>query len=169
MNKMVVLLFPFFWVLASCSTVPTKSVPSNEDGTLYFSGEVKYEDISRIKPEIVAQCEIDNNLVHGFVNQSEGNGLPITNKETSRRIDIEVVNVRSGIIGFGSIGGSPASIDIRFTVTENGNVLLQQSKLCRTNLAGFLGLQPSACNKIEKCALIQGEYVSERVYRLMYE
>jgi hypothetical protein len=85
-----------------------------------------------------------------------------------RRLTVTIVNATPGVFVFGNMGSVPATLDIRFKVTENDKVLLEESKHCHTNLAGFLGLQPSACNKLERCASNHGEYISERVYRKLY-
>jgi len=162
----VSLLLPL--ALSSCSSgnVKDKVVAGGEP--LYFNREIGFEDVARIKPQVVSECEIEEYLIKGIDEKSARNGLPISSKVSSRVLTVEVVNATPGIFVFGNFGSIPATLDIKFKVTEDGNVIHEQSRRCKTNLAGFLGLQPSACNKIEKCGVNQGHYISERIFRLMY-
>lgn len=156
-------------LLVSCSTKPVKSPSDIARTPLYYDRQVTFEKVSRIKPEIVEQCEIETNLLAGLDKQSAKNDLPLSLNESARRLTIEVTNSTPGIIVFGNMGSVPATLDVRFKVIENGKVLHEQNRRCKTNLAGFMGLQPSACNKIEKCAVSQGRYISERISRILYK
>jgi len=155
-------------VLTSCGPKQVNNQPQAEAKPIYFNRVINYQDESRIKPEIVAECEIAQNILIGIDERTSDNGLPLTVQAAPRELSVEIVYATPGTIGLGNFLSQPATLDISFKVTEGDEVLHEQNRHCKTSLAGFMGLQPSACNKIEKCARSLGEYVSERTSRILY-
>ena len=170
MNKSPVVSASCFMaaLLASCtSNAPSGKIREFKD-KLYFNDSVLYEDEKRIRPAIIAECKIGKNVVEGIRLRSQKNGLPLSNEHQDRKFVVEIENATPGIFVFGNFGSVPATLDIKYRVTSGDKVLLEESRHCETNLAGVLGLQPSACNKLERCARNLGAALSERISRVLY-
>ena len=164
-----ILLVASLLALTACATPSAEQKAELAQNPIYFSRDISYQNVSIIKPEVVQQCEIAENLLVGIDERSSANGLPLTNSESPRVLSVEILNATPGVAAFGNLGSEPATLTVQFEVKEGDAVLISESKKCRTNLAGFLGLQPSACNKLEKCARSNGEYISERTFRVLYK
>ena len=155
--------------VAACATPKVNQNPQQAENPIYFNRIIPYQNVSSIKPEIVQECEIAENLLVGIDERSAANGLPLTDKASSRTLSVKILHATPGTIRFGNFLSEPATLGIEFKVTEGEEVIIIESKSCSTNLAGFMGLQPSACNKLEKCGRSNGEYISERISRRLYQ
>ena len=162
------LLLVCLFALTACATSRTEQNAEQAKNPIYFARDIPYQNVSVIKPEVVQECEIAENLLISIDERSSDNGLPLTSSASPRELSVEILNATPGVFVFGNLGSQPATLSVQFKVTEGESVLISETKNCRTNLAGFLGLQPSACNKLEKCARSNGEYISERTYRILY-
>jgi hypothetical protein len=49
---------------------------SDSKDRLYFDGVIEYEDESRIKPEIISECDIRGKIIESFGKKSGKNRLP---------------------------------------------------------------------------------------------
>jgi hypothetical protein len=159
----------FMLISAGCVSNKVKKDSSVTKEPLYFIEDITYQDESQIKPEVLAECQIQENLRAAIHKQSAKNGLPLSTTAQLRKLSVTIIDATPGVFVFGNFGSVPATLDIKFSVSEGDKILLEETKHCKTNLAGFMGLQPSACNKIEKCAQSQGTYVAERISRILYK
>ncbi|WP_101758472.1 hypothetical protein [Oceanicoccus sp. KOV_DT_Chl] len=170
--KIGVLLVAVFLVSCVSSKPPSELTIRdvvNENNPIKFNGKVTYRNSNAIKPEILSECEIKEHITASIIERSSENGLPISQSTYKRELIVEIIGATPGIFVFGNTGGVPATLDVSFKLIEGDDVIYEQDRHCQTKLAGFLGLQPSACNKLEKCARNQGEYISERLYRKLYK
>lgn len=155
--------------LVSCAADQTAEEAPELVKKLYFNNQTPYRTDTYIKPEIVDQCEIQKNIVESIHATASKNGLPISAAIQERQLSVQIINATPGLFIFGNMGSIPATLDVKITVTEGKQVLLEEIKSCYTNLAGFMGLQPSACNKLEKCARKHGKYIAQRIAHTLYD
>lgn len=143
---------------------------------IYYDGMARYQYEEKIKPEVLSECSSINRVLSESV-QTYANGfeLPLATEaldqlsNSDRILKIEIVDAYPGLFVFGNFGSVPAELNVEFKVYEGGEVILEKYRRCATNLAGFMGLQPSACNKLEKCAKNQGKYIVKYLMRSLYE
>ncbi len=167
MKNLKPILFSALLVLVVTVARAREPAPA-EVKPLYFSGVVNYQAVSRIEPKVVAECKIQESILTGIKEKTDKNKLPLTQTPGDRELTVEIVEATPGFFMIGPVGGIPATLEIKFKVVEGDRVLLEENKNCQTKRGGFLGLDSSACNKLEKCGLSSGVYVSERTRRMLY-
>ena len=153
-------------LLTSCGSSPSKTRALQTGEKVYFNDTVPYREEKSIRPAVVSECKIQKNVVDALHAQSESDGLALSSESQRRTLTLEIMGATPGIFIFGNFGSVPATLDVGYKLTEGDKTLLEGIEHCETKLAGFLGLQPSACNKLEKCARHLGELISERVSAL---
>jgi hypothetical protein len=79
--------------------------------------------------------------------------------KSNRTLSVKIATATPGIFVFGN-ASVPAVLNVTFEVREGDKVIIEKRRQCSTNLAGFMGLQPSACNKLNKCAENQAEFIA---------
>lgn len=144
--------------------------------SIAYDGRAPYQYESMIKPEVLSECaEINATLSESIQKFSKKLSVPLAltsddKKEegSQRTLTVEIVNAFPGVFVFGNLGSVPAELGVEFKVFDGSEIILEKYRSCSTNLAGFMGLQPSACNKLEKCAVNQGKYIAKYIKRSLY-
>lgn len=145
-------------VLAGCASNQSK----NEEMLKEFSFKdgVSFVDENLIKKEVREECNLLNNLSNALVKRSLDHGVSLTQgTKSNRTLSVKIATATPSIFVFGN-ASVPAVLNVTFEVREGDKVIIEKRKQCSTNLAGFMGLQPSACNKLNKCAENQAEFIA---------
>lgn len=149
-------------LLLGCAGSPA---PAGKTIEIAFDGKVPFTFENTIKLEVREQCGLNNNLANAIKQKAQSRGIQLRNSheigsaENTKKLTVEILSATPGIAVFGNLGSVPAELSIKFQVTEGDKVVREKFKDCSTNLAGFMGLQPTACNKLNKCAESMAEFV----------
>lgn len=152
-------------LVAGCSKSPVSgSAPAKE---ISFDGNTPFLHEASVKKEVREQCNLNDNLSKAILDRSKAHGINLSKgSQSDRKLSVEIIEATPGIFVFGNFGSVPAVLTVNFKVTEGKEVVLQRMKTCSTKLAGFMGLQPSACNKLNKCAENQAEFLARTLKRM---
>ncbi len=152
-------------LLSGCANRP---VQAGANATpIAYDGSAPFSQPETIKKAIRAECNLNENLSVAIKRRAQDHGLRLTNTgQASRKLDVEITNATPGIFVFGNFGSVPATLNILFKVTEGNQVILEKRKNCATNMAGFMGLQATACNKLNRCVENQAEYIARSLKKL---
>ena len=152
-------------LLAGCANLPAEK--STDKKQIIFDGNVPFAHEKSIKKEVREECNLNKNLSNSIIEKSKEHGIYLSNKSVSqRKLSVEIASATPGVFVFGNFGSVPAVLNVFFKVTEGDKVILEKRHECTTKLAGFMGLQPSACNKLNKCAENQAEFIARRLEEL---
>lgn len=163
-HQNALLAFSSSLLLMGCAGNPA---PKNSRALeIVYDGKAPFTFETNIKKEVREQCDLNRNFSEAIVQRSQARGVKIVvGSETDgsanqRRLTAEILSATPGVAVFGNLGSVPAELGIKFTVTDANGAVIEKYKECRTNLAGFLGLQPTACNKLNKCAESMAEFIA---------
>ena len=162
-RNLVVFVMATVFLLGCSNGQVSKNSP---DMKLAFDGKAPFVDAGSIKKEVKEQCDLNKNLASAITERAAAHGISLTQTENKRRLSVEIARATPGAFVFGNMGSIPAVLNVNFKVTEGEKVILEKRKNCSTKLAGFMGLAPSACNKLNKCAEIQAEFIATTLKQL---
>lgn len=157
-------------MLLGCASAPAPKTASNIE--IVFDGKAPFAFENSIKKEVREQCDLNRSFADAILQKSQARGIKIStgsevNKAANqRKLTAEILSATPGVAVFGNLGSVPAELSIKFTVTDANGAATEKYKECKTNLAGFMGLQPTACNKLNKCAESMAEFIARNLENL---
>lgn len=175
-------------ILINCSSYEEKkgidvknqgatSHAQNHPNPVYYNNSAPFMDGPSVKPEIKSECNINETLVNAIYQYAEERNLPIVSiKDFSDKaglkdkllLSVEIVQADSGLNVFGATGSVPATSTAVFRIHKNDELILEEFRNCQTKFAGFMGLAPSACNKLDRCAINQGAFIVNTIKSALY-
>ena len=162
-----ILVFLSCLTLLGCASNTIKS--SGESVTIYFNGKTPFSDEALIKQAVKEECELPEYFANAIIERAALYGIilksdrSLANTKGLKELRVEIASADPGITVFGNLGTVPATSNVRFTLWEDNKLFMENHKECSTKLAGFMGLQSFACDRLHECADRQAEYIARTI------
>jgi|GEM_PF-6700402 len=112
-----------------------------------------------IPDAIKNECDLPKTLADDVIKAAQKLDVPLRVsedeadfQETNKVLVMEIAEATPGAFGVAGIGKVPATLKVTFQLVQNGEVLLRNTKDCHTKTGGFMGMNVTACSRLEHCA-----------------